>query len=121
MRLLLITKDPELVDEAKAGFHPADETLIFGDWKEALEKCEGVELMFVDLIATIEEPGKIVGYEAFAQAKMAHAVASRIPLVLISPEPDYELDFMAGWPNFVLGNIQRPVSAKLFRRASTWV
>ena len=121
MRLLLITKDPDLAAEAKEGFHPADETLIFGDWREALENCDGVELMFVDLVATLDEPGKIAGYEAFANAKMGHKVGTGIPLVLISPEPEYELDFMAGWPNFVLGNIQRPVSSKLFRRASTWV
>jgi hypothetical protein len=121
MQIILISKDPELVAEAKEGFHPADATFVYGDWREALEKCQGADLMFVDLLATLEEPGKIAGYETFAQAKMAHQVAVGIPLVLISPDADYELDFMAGWPDFVLGNIRRPVPAKMFRRASTWV
>jgi len=106
---------------AREGLHPSDELRAFKRWQEALEASAGVDMMFVDLLSTLTESGKIAGYEEFAMAKMAHPDAADVPLVLISPPPDYELDFMAGWPDFVLGNIQQPVSAKLFRRASTWV
>lgn len=78
-------------------------------------------MMFVDLVATLNEPHKIAGYEQFAMAKMMHPSASKIPLVLIAPEEEYELDFMAGWPDFVYGHVRRPVNYKIFRRASTWV
>jgi hypothetical protein len=121
MKFVLITQDPEIEAAAREGFHPSDETLAFSDWSEALEHAQGADLMFVDLISTLDEPHKIAGYERFAEAKMGHATASSIPLVLISPPDDYELDFMAGWPNFVFGHIQRPVSYKIFRRASTWI
>jgi ureidoglycolate hydrolase len=33
----------------------------------------------------------------------------------------YELDFMVGWPNFVFANVRKPVTYKIFRRASTWI
>lgn len=121
MRIVLITNDLTLAKAAREGFHPSDETTVYADWREALRACRGVGLMFVDLISTLEEPHKIAGYEEFAHAKMASRTAAKVPLVLISPPEDYDLDFMAGWPDFVLGNIQRPVTAKLFRRASTWV
>lgn len=52
---------------------------------------------------------------------MSHPVAAGIPLVLVAPPDGYELDFMAGWPDFVFAHIRRPVTAKIFRRASTWV
>jgi len=106
---------------AREGLHPADELLTYEKWQEGLEACGGADMLFVDLLATLNEPGKIAGYEAFAMAKMNHSAGAAVPLVLISPPSDYELDFMAGWPDFVLGHIQRPVTAKLFRRASTWV
>ncbi len=106
---------------AREGIHPSDELVHFTNWKDALAACEGADLMFVDLIATLEEPGRIAGYESFAMAKMAHPTAAGVPLVVISPPTDYELDFMAGWPDFVLGHLQRPVNVKIFRRASTWV
>lgn len=121
MKFVLITKDQEMISEAQQGFHPSDTFEHYSEWSEALDKSEGADLMFVDLLATLTEPNKISGYEAFAEAKMSHEVAKGIPLVLISPPADYELDFMAGWPNFVYGNIQRPVNYKLFRRASTWI
>lgn len=121
MKILLVTQDQEMVEAARNGFHPSDEMSVFATWQECLENCAGAELMFVDLIATLEEPGKIAGYEKFAMAKMAHEVAGQVPLIVITPPADYELDFMAGWPDFVLGNIQRPVTDKIFRRASTWV
>ena len=121
MRFVLITKDDEMRGQAREGLHPSDELVAFEGWVEALEASAGADMMFVDLVATLDEPGRIAGYERFANAKMSHSEAASIPLVLISPPPDYELDFMAGWPDFVLGHLQRPVTAKLFRRASTWV
>lgn len=121
MKFVLITKDPELVEEARQGFHPSDELETFEDWAEALGSCEGADLMFVDLISTLVEAHKIAGYERFALAKMGHPTACSIPLVLIAPPEDYELDFMAGWPDFVFGHVRRPVNYKIFRRASTWV
>jgi hypothetical protein len=121
MKFLLITKDPEVIEAARKGFHPSDETVVIGDWPEALDNSSGVDMMFVDLLATLAEPHKIAGYEAFAYAKMDHEVAKDIPLVLISPPEDYELDFMAGWPDFVFGHVRRPVDYRIFRRASTWI
>jgi hypothetical protein len=120
MRFVLITKDPAMEAEAKKGFEPyaCD---VFADWAPALEAAEGADLMFVDLLATLSEPSKIAGYERFAQAKMSHPIASAVPLVLIAPPEEYELDFMAGWPDFVFGHVRRPVDYRIFRRASTWV
>lgn len=86
-----------------------------------MEASLRADLMFVDLLATLREPHKIEGYEEFAMGKMAHETARDVPLVLISPPDDYELDFMAGWPNFVFAHVRRPVTYKIFRRASTWV
>ncbi|AIE85603.1 hypothetical protein [Fimbriimonas ginsengisoli] len=121
MKFVVITKDPDLEASAREGFHPSDECLCFFDWKPALEAADGADLMFVDLMATLIEPNKIGGYEQFALAKMAHPTACATPLVLIAPEEDYELDFMVGWPDFVFGHVRRPVTYKIFRRASTWV
>jgi len=121
MKFVLITKDDAVGEAARGGFHPDDQLLVFSDWSSALDACGGADLVFVDLIATLSEPHRIAGYEVFAEAKMAHPTAKDVPLVLISPPSDYELDFMTGWPNFVLGHIQRPVTSKIFRRASTWV
>lgn len=120
MKFVLITKDPELVDEAQIAFQH-DELQVFAGWREALDGCEGASLMFVDLLATLDEPHKIAGYERFALAKMGHEIAKEIPLVLIAAPADYELDFMSGWPDFVLAQIRRPVSEKIFRRAATWI
>jgi hypothetical protein len=121
MIFALITKDPELVAAAKEGFHPGDEVRTFTEWTEALEHAHQADLLFVDLIATLNDPHLIAGYEAFARSKMAHPTAARVPLVLIAPDPGYKLDYMVGWPDFVFGHIQRPVNYKVFRRASTWV
>jgi hypothetical protein len=121
MKFVIITKDPEVEKAAVEGFHPSDKCIAFSDWGQALDECEGADLLFVDLIATLVEKGKIAGYEDFAMAKMAHLIAAKTPLVLISPPEDYDLDFMAGWPDFVFAHIQRPVTFKIFRRASTWV
>ncbi len=121
MKFVLITKDSEVEKAAREGFHPADEFLSFADWSSALDACKGTDLLFVDLLATLEEPHKIAGYERFAEAKMNHEIAELTPLVLISAPDDYDLDFMAGWPNFVFGHVKRPVDYRIFRRASTWV
>lgn len=121
MKFVVITKDSELEASAREGFHPSDECLVFSDWIPALDASAGADLMFVDLIATLLEPHKIAGYEHFAMAKMSHSAAGSVPLVLIAPEEDYELDFMAGWPDFIFGHVRRPVNYKIFRRASTWV
>jgi hypothetical protein len=121
VKFVLITKDPEVEAAAREGFHPSDECLSFSDWSEALSACENADLLFVDLIATLAEPGHIAGYERFAYAKMGHPIAAKTPLILIAPPEEYELDFMAGWPDFVFGHVRRPVTYKIFRRASTWV
>lgn len=121
MKFVLLTKDPEVVKATKGAFQPDDELVIVDDWEVALDACSGADLLFVDLLATLDTPHKIAGYEKFAAAKMAHAVADLVPLVLISAPADYALDFMSGWPNFVFAHLQRPITFKLFRRASTWV
>ncbi|HEY0866415.1 MAG TPA: hypothetical protein VGE01_03495 [Fimbriimonas sp.] len=121
MKFVLITKDHELESAAREGFHPSDDCVAFSDWSCALECCEDADLLFVDLVATLTEPHKIAGYEAFAMAKMGHEKAAKTPVVLISPEKGYDLDFMAGWPDFVYLHYQRPVDYKIFRRASTWI
>jgi len=121
MKFVLITSDPDLEAAAREGFHPTDECLVFSDWLEALNASAGADLIFVDLLATLTEPGKISGYERFAMSKMSHESAKDVKLILIAPPQDYELDFMAGWPDFVFAHIRRPVTFKIFRRASTWV
>jgi hypothetical protein len=121
MKFVLITREEAIVEAARLAFPPSDVLAVFADWAPALDACEGADLLFVDLVATLETPHRIAGYEKFAQAKMSHAVASTVPLVLIAPPADYELDFMSGWPDFVFAHVRRPVSDKTFRRASTWV
>ena len=121
MKFLVITKDPEVEEAARLGFHPSDQMEVFADWKEALDRSEGSDMIFVDLLATLKEPHKIAGYEEFANAKMNHPSAAQIPLVLVAAPDDYELDFMTGWPDFVFGHVRRPVTEKIFRRASTWI
>ncbi|RYG79710.1 hypothetical protein EON77_08750 [bacterium] len=121
MRFIVITKDEEMVAAAREGFHPSDELVIYEDWGAALEAAEGTDLMILDMMAALDEPHKVAGYERFAQAKMADERAKRVPLVLISPDLEYEMDFVLGWPDFVFANVRRPVNYKMFRRASTWV
>lgn len=121
MKFLVITKDPEVEEAARKGFHPSDEMECYSEWADALEHSKGADMMFVDLLATLTEAHKIAGYEEFAVAKMSHPDAKDIPLVLVAAPDDYELDFMTGWPNFVFGHVRRPVTEKIFRRASTWI
>jgi len=121
LKFVLVTKDKEVVKATNGAFQPDDELLVFAAWEEALEACNDVDILFVDLIATLAVPHKVAGYERFALAKMAHAIASPIPLVLIAQPESYALDFMVGWPNFVFAHLRRPLTFKLFRRATTWV
>jgi hypothetical protein len=121
MKFVLVTKDADLVKATEGAFQHDDQLVIVERWQEALEICEDADLMFVDLLATLEKPHKIAGYEKFAEGKMDHPKASLTPLVLIAAPDDYELDFMAGYPNFVFAHLRRPVTYKIFRRASTWV
>ena len=121
MKFVIVTKDENMVKEARKGFHPDDEMEAFEDWESALDACEGADLLFVDQLATLEKPHKIAGYEKFGEAKQSHPIAGPVLLVLISPEEGYEMDFMVGWPDFVFANVRQPVNYKIFRRASTWV
>ena len=121
MKFVLITLDADIRAAAVEGFHPSDELQVFENWRDALPACREADLVFVDLLATLTTPGKIAGYEEFALAKMASPIAAPIPLVLIAPPEDYDLDFMVGWEDFVFAHVRRPVTYKIFRRASTWV
>lgn len=121
MRFVLVTGDSSVAKAAEGAYGTHYELQIYSDWGAALENCKGANLIFVDLLATLNEPGKIQGYEEFAHAKMGHPVASEIPLVVIAPPADYELDAMVGWPGFVFAMVRRPVSERIFRQASGWV
>lgn len=121
MRFVLITADSSLSDSAREGLHPSDELETYSDWSAALDLARGADMIIVDMIATLAEPNKVAGYEAFARAKMTHPDAAGIPLVVISPETDYDLDFVSGWPDFCIANVRRPCDYRIFRRASTWV
>lgn len=121
MKFVLVTKDEEISQAAGNAFPASDELIVHQEWNPALDACEGADLIFVDMLATLEVPHKIAGYEKFAEAKMGHSVANSVPLVLIGVPADYELDFMSGWPNFVFAHVRRPVTDKIFRRASTWI
>ena len=121
MKISLVCKEKEMVSEAKKAFELTDELRVFSDWKEALAAAKGIDLMIVDLVATLTEPTRIDGYEEFAMHKMGNKDAAKVPLVIISPPDDCELDSMVGWPDFVFGHVKRPVTMKIFRRISTWV
>ena len=123
MKYVLLTKDPEIEHAARSpsAFPPSDTLKVHKDPEKALEDCKGADLFFVDLLATLKEPHKIAGYEEFAYKKMNHPLAQSVPLVLIAAPDDYDLDFMTGWPDFVFAHLRRPVTEKIFRRASTWI
>lgn len=123
MKYVLLTKEEAIKDAflSPESFLPSDTLTVFEDWKEALDASSDADMIFVDLIATLNDPGKIAGYEEFAMAKMAHETAKDVPLVLIAAPADYDIDFMVGWPDFVFAQLQRPVTTKIFRRASTWI
>lgn len=121
MRILLIAKEPEMIAAAEEAYHATDSLEVYGDWRQALENVNGAEMIIVDLISTLDQPNEVSGYEQFAMAKMGSEHAKSVPLVLISPPDDYELDAMVGWPDFVFGMVKRPVTMKIFRRISTWI
>lgn len=121
MRFIVISSDPHIVGAAKEGFHPADEALFFDDWSKGLDASANADMMFIDLLDTLKEAHKIQGYEDFAHAKMQHPVAAKVPLVLINAPDDYDIDCMVGWPDFLFGNIRRPVTSKVIRRMTTYV
>jgi hypothetical protein len=123
MKYVLLTKDPEIADAARSpsAFPPSDTVAVHKTTESALDDCRDADLIFVDLIATLKEPHKIAGYEDFAMKKMSHETAKDVPLVLIGAPDDYDLDFMTGWPDFVFAHLRRPVTDKIFRRASTWI
>lgn len=121
MNFVLVTKDAAIAEAAAKAYGTHYGLKVYEDWREALENLEGVDLMFMDLIAALEEPGKVEGYEQFASAKMAHPVGADIPLVVFQPPADYEIDAMVGWPDFVFAMVRRPVTERLFRQASGWV
>lgn len=118
---MLISRDSSMVSEAQKAYKLTDELTVFKDWKAALKSADSFELMIVDLLATLKEPNKIAGYEEFAQQKMSDKKAAKIPLVLIAPPDEYDLDSMVGWPDFVFGHVRRPITMKIFRRISTWL
>lgn len=123
MRYVLLCHDAEIIEAFRApeSFLPNDE-LIVVDTKEGLvEASDGADMVFVDLVAALDEPHRIAGYERLHEMKTADPKAAEVPLVLIAPPSGYDLDFMVGWPDFVFAQLPRPVTAKLFRRASTWI
>lgn len=121
MRFVLISKDQEIIAAATEAFERFGTLQVFGEWRDALEACPGADLMFVDMLATLEEPHKIAGYEKFAQAKMTDKGAKDVKLVLIGAPADYEIDFLVGWPDFLFAQLPRPVTSKMLLRMSTYV
>ena len=121
MRFVVVTTDSFVVGACKEGFHPNDEAEFYSDWRQALDRAAGADMIFVDLLDTLTEPNKIEGYEEFARAKMAHPKAAKIPTVLILAPDDYDLDSMVGWPDFLFGSLKRPINSKVIRRMTTYV
>ena len=123
MKYVLLTNDPKIMDAARSpsAFPPNDTLSVHKDVDTAIADCNDADMLFVDLIATLTEPHKIAGYEDFAMKKMGNDKANAVPLVLIAAPDDYDLDFMTGWPDFVFAHLRRPVTEKIFRRASTWI
>jgi hypothetical protein len=120
MKYVVLTDDAEVADAASKAFQHDDAAVILSDWRRALDEAVGADLFFVDLLATLNEPHKIAGYEEFAEAKMVHACA-KTPLALIWPPEGYELDFMTGYPDFIFQHVRRPVTYQKLRRASTYL
>lgn len=123
MRYVLLCHDAEIIEAFRSpeAFLPNDELIVVDSKESLVEACVGADLVFVDLVATLDEPHKIAGYERLYDLKSADPAASSVPLVLIAPPAGYDLDFMVGWPDFVFAQMPRPVTSKLFRRASTWI
>lgn len=121
MKLVFITDDPEVRSAAETAFPHGEELFITADWEAGLDACADAVMIFVDLVATLDEPHRVAGYERFAHSKMAHPIAAQTPLVLLAPPLDYDMDFIAGWPDFVFAQFRKPVHEKLFRRVVTYL
>ncbi|MBS1707021.1 MAG: hypothetical protein JST40_14240 [Armatimonadetes bacterium] len=121
MKLVVVTSDPEVITSCKEAFRLGENVQYFRNWRDALDSCENADLMFLDQVATFHEPHRIAGYEEFAAAKMAHPIAKSTRLVLLAPPPDYDLDFVTGWPDFIFARIVKPVNEKVLRRIVTYV
>ncbi len=121
MKFVLISQDEQIVKAAMEAYGTHYDLKIHSDWRTAIEDHEGTNLMFVDIMATMKDPGKIEGYEIFAEAKLSHEGCKSVPLVAISLPIDYEVDSMVGWPGFIIALWHRPVDARKFRQASGYV
>ncbi|MBN8690713.1 MAG: hypothetical protein J0L72_07970 [Armatimonadetes bacterium] len=121
MKFVLVTKEKEIILAAEKAYGTHYQLKVHDHWGPALEDASDADLMFVDLIATLTEPGKIKGYEDFAEAKMSHEKSCGTPLVVFAPPADYELDSMVGYPNFLFAMVRRPITDRFFRQASGWV
>lgn len=121
MRVLVLTQRPEISGYATEALGGRVDLEIYTDWKEALERAEGADVMIADLISLLEEPHKIDGYEAFAMAKMAHETAKSVKLILIPAPTAYELDSMLGWPDFLFAQFHNPIGVQSFRQAMRWI
>ncbi|MCG9895026.1 MAG: hypothetical protein MH204_06090 [Fimbriimonadaceae bacterium] len=111
----------EMEEEFRKAFPHGDELVVHSDWRAGLESAVGADMMVVDFLTTLAEPHKVAGYEAFAEAKLDHPEASGVPLVLIWPPEDYQIDFMTGYPGLIFQSMQRPVTFQKFRRAATYL
>lgn len=118
-RYILLSRDPAIAATAREAL--GAEIAVLDRWQDALEAAAEAKVLIVDLIATLNPPHKIQGYEEFALAKMQHPTARGVPIVLISPPDDYELNAMIGWPDFLAANVRRPITRDLFRRVANWV
>jgi len=121
MKLVIVSTDTEVRDAAQTAFKYEENVEYFDRWQEGLDAATEADLMIVDLVDTLQEPHKIAGYEQFAHAKMGHPKASKVPLVVLSPPPTYELDFMSGWPDFVFAQLRKPIQEKVLRRVVTYL
>lgn len=120
-KIVLVTKDSDLLNKAKRAFNGKVKLVVSDDWKSALEESNGTSLMVVDLMATLRKPKKIAGYEEFALAKMNHKSASKTKLIVIYPPEDYRLDGMVGWPNFVFAMLRKPLTLQDLKKITNWI
>ncbi len=123
MKYVLLSRDAEMIEAFRSpeAFLANDKLVVVEDKLKAIKACEGADMIFVDLLAALDEPNKIAGYEGFHDAFVAAEHTAGVPIVLIAAPANYDIDFMVGWPDFVFAQMPRPVTSKLFRRASTWI
>ena len=107
--IILISHDPELIADTREICKSRGMQLtIEPEWKRALDRSTQVNLMIVDLLATLTPPHRISGYVRFAEAKMSSA-ASKTPIALVGAPENYRLDGMVGWPGFLAAFVPRPI------------